>query len=110
MSTTRTTAKKSNRYRAQCGTCRLWVGAGAGTLAKRAGRWVVTCGTCSGEAREAEALADYRTDDALSGAYGVGGGRRGMCEDAPCCGCCGPGSDDPAWQPYAGEDAYYDRW
>lgn len=20
-----------------------------------------------------------------------------MCEDAPCCGCCGPGSDDPAW-------------
>ena len=24
----------------------------------------------------------------------------GMCEDAPCCGCCGPGSDDPAYQPY----------
>lgn len=20
------------------------------------------------------------------------------CEDAPCCGCCGPGSDDPAYQ------------
>jgi hypothetical protein len=27
------------------------------------------------------------------------------CEDAPCCGCCGPGSDDPAYHeadPYDG--------
>ena len=23
----------------------------------------------------------------------------GMCEDAPCCGCCGPGSDDPPTSP-----------
>jgi hypothetical protein len=26
----------------------------------------------------------------------------GVCEDAPCCGCCGPGSDDPSWR--GGED------
>jgi hypothetical protein len=99
MTTTRTTAKKSNRYRAQCGTCRVWTAPGGGTIAKRAGRWVVTCGSCSG---------DSHADDALSGAYTVGA-RRGMCEDAPCCGCCGPGSDDPAWSPYYGEDRY-DRW
>lgn len=28
------------------------------------------------------------------------------CEDAPCCGCCGPGTDDPA---YAIEEPY-DVW
>jgi hypothetical protein len=31
----------------------------------------------------------------------------GHCEDAPCCGCCGPGSDDPAYHesdPYDRED------
>lgn len=22
---------------------------------------------------------------------------RPHCEDAPCCGCCGPGTDDPAY-------------
>lgn len=30
-----------------------------------------------------------------------------MCEDAPCCGCCGPGSDDPAWSPYGQEEDMY---
>lgn len=30
------------------------------------------------------------------------------CEDAPCCGCCGPGSDDPAWS--LSEPDPYDSW
>jgi hypothetical protein len=32
------------------------------------------------------------------------------CEDAPCCGCCGPGSDDPAYQPdYNPSESYDER-
>lgn len=31
------------------------------------------------------------------------------CEDAPCCGCCGPGSDDPAYQESDPYDQYDDR-
>lgn len=95
MSTTRTTAPKSNRYRAQCGTCRVWTAPGGGTIKKVGRSWVLTCSGCSGEAREAEAES-----------YGY---RGGMCEDAPCCGCCGPGSDDPAWSPY-GDEGRHDGW
>lgn len=36
-----------------------------------------------------------------------------QCEDAPCCGCCGPGSDDPAYQaeqaPDPGDPGDFDR-
>lgn len=31
------------------------------------------------------------------------------CEDAPCCGCCGPGSDDPAYHESDPYDAYDDE-
>ncbi len=37
--------------------------------------------------------------------------RFGYCEDAPCCGCCGPGSDDPAYAyPDDPMDMYDDPW
>jgi hypothetical protein len=54
-----------------------------------------------------EWAAERAVDEARGGKLVWWGGQqvRGThCEDAPCCGCCGPGSDDPAYQPYEPEE------
>ena len=93
-----TTSTRSNRYRAQCGSCRLWVAPRAGLLTKSGSRWVVTCGSC------ADDNAGSEDDDTRTWKQ-----RHGTCEDAPCCGCCGPGTDDPRYAYDTGEN-YHDDW
>jgi hypothetical protein len=74
---TTTTKTRTNKYRARCGSCRLWVGAGAGSLAKVGSRWVVTCASCADD--NADRDDDTRTWKQI----------HGRCEDAPACGCGG---------------------
>lgn len=85
------------RYAATCADCGAALPVGA--QAKLYGRGKVYGTTC--HAKPARASGGGKM-------VWVGGERvRGSrCEDAPCCGCCGPGSDDPAYH----EPDPYDRY
>lgn len=71
---------RPNRYSGTCAACGGSVPAYSGTISKAGGRWVVWHAACVGKAV------------AVAPRSGAGRSRvkRGMCEDAPCCGCCGP--------------------
>ena len=74
----------TNRYPTTCSVCACRVPRGRGSVEKIAGVWRGFC------ARH----ADYTAQDSHGIHTFVIGGReyyrnaRGLCEDAPCCGCC----------------------
>ena len=89
-----------NKYDGTCIECAAKVAAGTGEARKsKAGRWYVLCS----EHKRGEQGARDGVVNQAGNRYGGKwwGGRQvrtaTRCEDAPCCGCCGPGSDDPAY-------------
>jgi hypothetical protein len=90
----------TNRYDANCNTCRTHVPAGTGTLSKanrfRRAFWKVTCNACltgGTDSTESTAAAVSRGNETSYGVVTSTGwvgyrNRAGRCEDAPCCGCC----------------------
>lgn len=72
------------RYRGTCRGCGARIQPGDQIL--YGGRGNTTCLDCNGEARE----LTYKQ-------------RYGRCEDAPCCGCCGPYGD-------GGGQTHYERY
>ena len=72
-----------NRYPATCAECGARVETGAGRLTKEDGRWTVRHLACD-DAGGSEVMEYYSP---ATGFYGTRN-KRGLCEDAPCCGCC----------------------
>jgi hypothetical protein len=59
------------------------VPANAGSLSRENGSWVVRHLACD-EAGQGEVITYYSLVTGFMGTRN----RRGLCEDAPCCGCC----------------------
>lgn len=87
------TTTKTNKYAGKC-ACGRRVGPGAGSLTKSAGRWTVTCSYCGNG-----------DDDGENYGY-----RNGMCEDAPCCGCCGPSGDGGSMDWLSEQESRREDW
>lgn len=76
----------TNKYPGTCVDCGATVAAGAGRTWKGRGGWKVSHGgTCTGRAATPRVVT-FRLN---SGAE-VYRNANGICEDAPCCGCCSP--------------------
>ena len=71
-----------NKYAGRCEVCGSTVPAKGGTLVKRGGCWGVRHLVCAGG--ESNVIETRFASGAV-----VTQNRRGVCEDAPCCGCCG---------------------
>ena len=75
-----------NRYPGICSQCGEDVPTRSGIclpgLDSKGRRWVILCGTCGGVSRTPGIVA-YRIGDKT-----YTRNARGVCEDAPCCGCC----------------------
>jgi hypothetical protein len=69
---------------------------------------VSRCGDCGARGEATGHQACQYPGAGFGGRAGAGRGR-GVCEDAPCCGCCGPGSGDPSSDPFAASLADSDR-
>lgn len=67
----------TNRYKAQCAKCRSTVPAGAGIAFRSNFRWAVTHTECTSAVNVIRIGEKTYTRNV-----------RGLCEDAPCCGCC----------------------
>ena len=70
-----------NRFPGPCEHCGGTVAAKAGTVSRHGRRWVVAHVHCDID------------QGAVSDVFNIGGqefyrNKRGICEDAPCCGCC----------------------
>lgn len=73
---------KANKYRAACAACGSMVQPNAGELSKVDGQWQVRHLACAdGVGRVIET---YIPSTGWRGTRNA----RGLCEDAPCCGCC----------------------
>lgn len=98
----------TNRYPGSCVTCGTRVRAGAGKAVRNGAKWVVLCKVDAparavrpGEiahdvemnARGTKPSAASRAPYAYFPSTGetVYRNANGLCEDAPCCGCCGVG-------------------
>lgn len=71
----------TNRYPAACATCGVTVPANGGTLSKRGRGWRVTHLACDSGVPAVIGIT-------LQSGVTLTRNARGMCEDAPCCGCC----------------------
>ena len=73
---------KANKYPADCTTCGGRVPANGGVLTKQGRRWAVRHTAC--EAGGEPAVLHATTSSGHTSSVNAAG----MCEDAPCCGCC----------------------
>ena len=73
---------KANKYSAACATCSVEVPANGGTITREGRRWIVRHTAC------ADAGAPAVLHATTSSGHTSSVNARGMCEDAPCCGCC----------------------
>lgn len=78
----------TNKYPGTCTGCGHHVAAGAGRAFKLGTRWAVshngTCSTTRNPVAMPRRAGHERSYKEV----------HGRCEDAPCCGCCGPGSGE----------------
>ena len=70
----------TNKYPADCSACGSRVPANGGVLTKSGRRWDVRHTACA----EGGSVTSVTTNSGYTATVN----RRGMCEDAPCCGCC----------------------
>lgn len=70
-----------NRYPATCAVCKAPVPARGGVLRKEGPLWTVRHLVCDGTGEPEVSVTQI-------GDWVGTRNRRGICEDAPCCGCC----------------------
>lgn len=73
-----------NRFPGSCVKCGSRVAAKAGMCEKQGGRYVVMHLAC----RDSKSSAPQVYEVRLSSGHSFTRNVRGICEDAPCCGCC----------------------
>jgi len=71
-----------NKFAATCATCGQEVPAKGGNLERRGRRWIVRHPACAAAGRPQVYTVT------LSSGHSFTRNTRGLCEDAPCCGCC----------------------
>ena len=77
---------RSNRYKGICQYCQKTVGANRGYIERHGSRWLVAHFDCEpGHETGQSARVSVTT---FSSGQSVYRNTRGICEDAPCCGCC----------------------
>ena len=74
---------KVNKYAAPCAYCGARVPPNGGSLWKEGRRWLVAHLDCADHG-EARVIEYYSPTTGFRGTRNS----RGVCEDAPCCGCC----------------------
>lgn len=62
--------------------------------------------SCTNHSGKSEKLDEPKTAASLPAAYRTFKSRNGRCEDAPCCGCCGPQGDGDYYGTGIGGDYY----
>ena len=72
----------TNKYPGYCSICGVKVARNAGIIKKQYGRWTVRHLSCNSSGQAEVSVTRFS-----SGAE-VYRNRNGLCEDAPCCGCC----------------------
>lgn len=86
-----------NKFAGSCSKCGARVAPKAGKLERVGSAWVVSHLACS-VSGQAEVI-EIRTSGAT-----ITRNRRGTCEDAPCCGCCGTSESAGSYLSYEDND------